>query len=97
MPQYVILSNLTAKGLADLKGSPARYQSVVKAIENAGGKVLSFHATMGAYDYVLVAEGPNDEFAALMSMATAAQGYVTTQTLRAFTAEEFAGLVERLP
>jgi uncharacterized protein with GYD domain len=32
-----------------------------------------------------------------MSMATAAQGHVTTQTLRAFTAEEFAGLVGKLP
>ena len=58
MPQYVILSNLTAKGLADLKGAPARYQSVVKAIEAAGGKVLSFHATMGAYDYVTGGRGP---------------------------------------
>jgi uncharacterized protein with GYD domain len=97
MPQFVILSSLTAKGLADIKSAPARYQEVVKAIEATGGKVLSFHATMGAYDYVMVAEGPSDEFAALMSMATAAQGYITTQTLRAFTPEEFAGLVSRLP
>jgi uncharacterized protein with GYD domain len=97
MPQYVILCNLTAKGLAEIKDGPARYQSVVKGVEAANGKVLSFHATMGAYDYVMVAEGPSDEFAALMSMATAAQGYVTTQTLRAFTPEEFAGLVSQLP
>jgi uncharacterized protein with GYD domain len=97
MPQFVILSNLTAKGLAELKGGPARYQAVVKGIEAAGGKVLSFHATMGAYDYVMVAEAPSDELAALMSMSTAAQGYVTTQTLRAFTPEEFAGLVSQLP
>jgi uncharacterized protein with GYD domain len=97
MPQYVILSNLTAKGLADLKGGPARYQEVVKAIEAAGGKVLSFHATMGAYDFVMVAEGPSDEFAALMSLAAAARGTVTSQTLRAFTPEEWAGLVSQLP
>jgi uncharacterized protein with GYD domain len=97
MPQFVILSNLTAKGLAEIKGAPARYEAVVKAIEATGGKVLSFHATMGAYDYVMVAEGPGDEFAALMSLATAAQGYVTSQTLRAFTPEEFAGLVSKLP
>ena len=60
MPHYVILSNLTAKGLADLKSGPARYQAVVKGIEAAGGKVLSFHATMGAYDYVMVAEAPSE-------------------------------------
>ena len=97
MPQYVILCNLTAKGLAEIKDAPERYKEVVKGLEAAGGRVLSFHATMGAYDYVMVAEGPSDEYAALMSMATAAQGYVTTQTLRAFTPEEFAGLVSQLP
>jgi len=97
MPQFVILCNLTAKGLADIKNAPARYQAVAKGIEAAGGKVLSFHATTGAYDYVMVAEAPSDESAALMSLATAAQGYVTTQTLRAFTPEEFAGLVSQLP
>jgi uncharacterized protein with GYD domain len=97
MPQFVILSNLTAKGLAEIKNGPARYEAVVKGIEAAGGKVLSFHVTMGAYDYVMVAEGPSDEFAALMSLSTAAQGYITTQTLRAFTPEEFAGLVSQLP
>jgi uncharacterized protein with GYD domain len=97
MPQFVILSNLTAKGLAEIKGGPARYQAVVKAIEAAGGKVLSFHATMGPYDYVMVAEAPSDEQAVLMSLSTAAQGYITTQTLRAFSPEEFAGLVSQLP
>jgi len=97
MPHFVILFNLTAKGLADIKDAPARYQAAVKGIEAAGGKVLSFHATMGAYDYVMVAEGPSDELAALMSMSIAAQGYVTTQTLRAFTPEGFAGLVSQLP
>ena len=97
MPQFVILCNLTAKGLTEIKSGPARYGEVVKGIEAAGGKVLSFHATMGAYDYVMVAEGPSDEYAALMSMATAAQGYITTQTLRAFTPAEFAGLVSKLP
>ena len=67
------------------------------ASRKAGAVQLSFHATMGAYDYVMVAEGPSDELAALMSMSIAAQGYVTTQTLRAFTPEAFAGLVSQLP
>jgi uncharacterized protein with GYD domain len=97
MPQFVILSNLTAKGLAEIKNAPARYEAVVKGVEAAGGRVLSFHATTGAYDYVMVAEAVSEEAAALMSLATAAQGYVTTQTLRGFTPEEFAGLVSKLP
>ena len=89
--------NLTAKGLADLKSAPSRMDAGVKAIEAAGGKVLSFSATMGPYDYVMVAEGPSDEYAARMSLARASQGYVTIQTLRAFSPEEFAGIVGQLP
>ena len=97
MPRYVVLMNLTAKGFADIKGAPARYEAAVKAIEAAGGKVLSFNVTMGAYDYVMVAEGPGDEYAASLALSLASQGYVTMQTLRAFSPEEFAGLVSRLP
>ncbi len=97
MPQFVILSKLTDKGLADLKGAPARIDAAVKALEANGGKLICFRATMGPYDYVMVAEGPSDEAATALSMATAAQGFVTTQTLRAFTPEEFAGLVSQLP
>ena len=97
MPQYVILMNLTAKGLADLKGAPARMEAGIKALEAAGGKMLSFNVTMGPYDYVAVAAGPSDEVAAVTAMGLAAQGYVTTQTLRSFTPQEFAGLVSQLP
>lgn len=97
MARYVILLNLTAKGLADPKGSPARVDAGIKAVEAGGGKMLSFSATMGPYDYVAVCEAPSDEVATVLSMALGAQGYVTTQTLRAFSVEEFAGLVSKLP
>ena len=89
--------NLTPKGLADLKGAPARIEAGVKALEAAGGKMVCFRATMGAYDYVMVAEGPSDEVAAVSAMSLGSQGYITTQTLHAFTPEEFAGLVRQLP
>ena len=37
------------------------------------------------------------EYAASLALSLASQGYVTMQTLRAFSPEEFAGLVSRLP
>jgi uncharacterized protein with GYD domain len=96
MPQYVMLMNLTAKGLHDLKGAPARLEAAVKALEAGGGRLLSFNVAMGPYDYVAIAEGP-EELAAVTAMSLGSQGYVTTQTMRAFIREEFAGLVSRLP
>jgi len=96
MPKYVMLMKLTAKGLAELKDAPARIEQGIKMAEATGAKVESFHVTMGPYDYVAIADGPNDESAAMVAMGLGMQGNVTTQTLRAFTAEEFAGLVGKL-
>jgi uncharacterized protein with GYD domain len=96
MPQYVMLMNLTAKGLQDLKDAPKRIAEGVRALEASGGKILSFHCTMGPYDYVAIADGP-EEVAAVTAMSLGSQGYVTTQTMRAFTREEFAKLVSMLP
>ena len=97
MPRYVIFMDLTDKGRADIKGSPARVQAGIKAIEDTGGKVLSFSATLGPHDFVAVTEGPSDEYAATMGLALVGQGYVTLQTCRAFSPEEFAGIVGQVP
>ena len=97
MPQFVLLMNLTAKGAADIKAAPARIDEGLKAFEAMGGKVRDFVVTMGPYDYVAVGEAPSDEAAAAFALALAAQGNVTTTSMRAFSKEEFAGMVARLP
>ncbi len=97
MPQYVVLMNLTAKGLADLKDAPRRIEENISGLAASGSKVISFNVTMGHYDYVAIVEGPSDEVAAVSAMALAAQGYVTTHTMRAFSQDEFAALVGQLP
>jgi uncharacterized protein with GYD domain len=97
MPAFVLLMNLTAKGVADIKAAPTRIDEGLKAFEAMGGKVHSFHVTMGAYDYVAVGEAPSDEVAATFAMALTSQGYVTTTSMRAFTRDEFAAMVGKLP
>ena len=52
---------------------------------------------MGAYDFVSIGEAANDEIAATFAAGLAAKGFVTTETLRGFTVEEFAGLLAKLP
>ena len=52
---------------------------------------------MGRYDFVIMAEAPNAEMVATVLLATGALGNVRTETLRAFTAAEFAKLVNSLP
>ena len=97
MPMYVVLMKLTDKGLAEIKNAPQRMQEGVAAWEAMGGKMHSLLATMGEYDYVGVGEGPSDEVAVAFAAALGSHGHVTTTSLRAFTREEFAAIVGRIP
>ena len=52
---------------------------------------------MGRYDAVVISEGPDDETAAKLALATGMQGNVHTETLRAFPEAEFRRIVAALP
>ncbi|OGO33982.1 MAG: GYD family protein [Chloroflexi bacterium RBG_16_57_11] len=97
METYVILGKYTEKGAANIKESPARIQAARKAVEAAGGKWLGWYLTMGQYDMVVITEAPSAQVVASVVLAIGSQGNVSTQTLRAFTEEEFKGLLASLP
>ena len=48
MPHYVMLLRYTQQGIARVKESPARLDTARKGAEAAGGKINSWHLTMGA-------------------------------------------------
>ena len=97
MPSYVILMNLTEKGIREIKDAPARIDAVRKSIEATGGKLVALYFTMGQYDYVAIAEGPSDEDAMLQLLGLGMAGNVRTTTLKAFTPTEFGELLKKLP
>lgn len=97
MPTYVVLMKLTDQGVKDIKNAPARIEAGIKAWEALGGKLIGFYSVMGEYDYVAVGEGPSDEVATTFALGLGSLGNVRTTTLRAYTAEEFAAIVQKLP
>ena len=97
METFIILGKYTEKGAANIKEGPARIVAARKAIEAAGGKMLDWYLTMGQYDMVVIAQAPNAQAAAAVLLAVGSQGNISTQTMRAFTEEEFKGLVASLP
>jgi uncharacterized protein with GYD domain len=97
MPIYITLANLTEQGIKDLKNAPERIAESTKRAEAMGAKSLGFYLTMGEYDYIWIGEAPNDEVGMLFLLGTGMEGNVRTKTLRAFTVEEFAELVKKLP
>ncbi len=97
MPTYISLMKLTDQGVREIKDAPKRVEQFVKGLEAMGGKLVSIYMVMGEYDYIAIAEAPNDEVALgyLMSMGSA--GTVKTTTMRAFKMEEFVSIMKKLP
>jgi len=97
MPTYITLFNLTEQGVKDLKNAPERIEEGLKAFEAMGGKLIGFYAVMGEYDYVSIGEAPNDAVAMTFMLGLSSQGNIRSTTLKAFSREEFAGFIAKLP
>ena len=95
MPAYITLANFTDQGARTIKDSPERFEAFKSLAESSGVTVKSVHWTTGAYDIVLVSEGPEDAVMAL-NMKMAALGNIRTQTLRGFSISEMRKLVTQL-
>lgn len=92
MPAYITLASFTDQGARNVKDSPTRFGAFKAAAEAAGVSVQSVHWTTGAYDLVLILEGP-EEAVMKVALKTAALGNVRTQTMRGFSLDEMTKLV----
>ena len=97
MGTYIALVKYTQKGIANIKESPARLDKVKEAIKAAGGEFKAFYLTLGHYDIVVVIEAPNDHAYAAVMLAIGSVGAVRTETLKAFTEEEYRSIIASLP
>ena len=97
MPTYILLANLTDQAIKAIKIAPRRIDKAIKNFEEMGGKLIGFYTTMGEYDYVIIGEAPSDEVAVAFLLRLGSAGDVRTKTLRAFTKEELAKMLKKLP
>lgn len=97
MLTYISLMKWTAKGIENIQEAPQRTEEAIKLLEEMGGKLIGFYYLMGEYDMVGIAEAPSEEVAMAFLTALAAAGNVRTTTQRAFTREEAAEMLKKLP
>jgi uncharacterized protein with GYD domain len=97
METFIVMGNFTQKGMEEIKKGPERTAAAKEAVEKAGGKWLGYYLTMGRYDFVLLAEGPSAAVATTLALGIGADGNVRTETMRAFTEDEFAAMIAALP
>jgi uncharacterized protein with GYD domain len=86
----------TKEGLEKIKDSPSRLEAGKKAVEAAGGKVVGFYMLLGQYDMALIVEAPDDAVLARINLALATNGATRTETLRAFTEDEYRKIISSL-
>jgi uncharacterized protein with GYD domain len=92
-----MLLNWTQQGIEKVRESPGRLDDAKKLFRENGSEIKGFYLTMGRHDSVVIAEAPNDETAAKIALAIGSGGAVRTETLRAFTEDEYRKLIGALP
>jgi uncharacterized protein with GYD domain len=94
MPLYLMLSQLSEKGVQTLNSNPARLREVNRDVEELGARVLHQWASLGEYDFVNVVEAPDDLTIARLSVMLGARGSVKFETLPLVPVDELLTSLE---
>jgi uncharacterized protein with GYD domain len=96
MATYLIQSQWTDQGIRNVKESAKRLDLGKKKLKEMGGDIKAFYLTTGPYDMLAVVDVPNDEILAAHLLWLGSQGNLRTQTVKAFTEDEFRSIVSNL-
>ena len=97
MPTYISLIKYTRQGISTIKEGPNRLDANKEILNRYGSELKAFYLTMGRHDIVTISEAPDDAAAAKVALTVGSAGSVTTETMRAFTEDEYREIVAALP
>jgi uncharacterized protein with GYD domain len=92
---YIILIRFTDQGIRNIKDTTRRADAARSEAERISGK-FTVYWTFGKYDGIGILEAPNDEAAMEFELKVGSLGNIRTTTLKAFTEEEIARVVDKL-
>jgi uncharacterized protein with GYD domain len=92
---YIILIRLTDQGIRNIKDTTRRAAAERSEAERIDDK-FTLYWTFGKYDGIGILDAPNDEAAMEFELRVGSLGNVRTTTLKAFTEEEIARIVDKL-
>jgi uncharacterized protein with GYD domain len=96
MATYVVLANFTDQGVRNAKDSPKRADAFKDMAKKCGATVKDIYWTQGQYDVVTIVDAPDDVAATALALSVGALGNVRTQTLRAFSAADMKGVIDKM-
>ncbi|HYM70850.1 MAG TPA: GYD domain-containing protein [bacterium] len=94
---YVILGSFTDQGMRNIKQLPNLRQAAEQFVAAKGGRVVANYTTLGAYDFVFIAEFSSDEAALEGAFLFGNRGDVRTHTMRAFAPQDAENVARRIP
>ncbi len=97
MAGYVMLCKFTPKAVAEMKDRPEGIKKAKALAEELGVRTVGVWVTTGQYDVIALLDAPDEQAMGAFILRQTMRGYVTTETLRAFSEEEFAQIVSKLP
>jgi len=96
MPTYISLVSLTDQGVRDAKSVPERIAATERLFQEFGASLKELFLVMGEFDYVAIAEAPDDETVAKAVLSLGSRGSVRTVTFRAFKKDEIPKIIQGL-
>ena len=97
MPTYISLIRYTQQGIQSVKEGPARLDAARQVFQSMGATIKDFYLVTGQYDAVIIGEGPDDETMAKLALSIGSLGSIRTETIRAFTEDEYRRIIAALP
>ncbi len=96
MATYVTLLKFTEEGAKKIKDTCKRAADFKASAKKLGIEVKEQLWCLGRWDGLMLFEAPDDETATTAMLSVSAQGNVTTQTLRSFSAAEMAKVLGKV-
>jgi uncharacterized protein with GYD domain len=93
LPSFIVLGNWTDQGIRDVKAAPERIKTTHSMVEKVKGKMQLYY-TLGAYDFLMIIEVPNDEAIIEILSSLGSMGNVRTATMKAYTESEVATILK---
>jgi uncharacterized protein with GYD domain len=94
MPTYVSFLKVTAEGNKEIKKSRERFEGGKKAVEKAGGKVITAYYIVSRGEYLIISEFPDESARVRSTISTLQRGNVQYETLSVLPIEEYLKLTD---
>ena len=93
---FILLARLTDDGLQEYLEKPDTFADACSSVDVPGTQLLARYATLGQYDFVVLAEADGAQQMSRLSVVLGAKAYVHIESMQATGAQLMADRPEEL-